>query len=134
VGAVLLIVPGVFFLVRLILAPVVVVLENQRGTKALGRAWRLSLNNWWRMFGLGLLTALIVELVAVAIGIIPDILAAVTGSYGWIFRGIGSAAGLVIATPFTTIALTLLYFDLRIRKEAFDLSILAGENPDPAQP
>lgn len=134
IGFILFIIPGVFFLVRFILAPVVVILEGKRGTKALGRAWRLSLNNWWRMLGLGIVIALIVELVNVVVGLIPDIIGLVTGNAGWVFRGIGASAGLVVATPITTIALTLLYFDLRIRKEAFDLSILAGENPDPSQP
>ncbi|MGH2717328.1 MAG: hypothetical protein ACRDJU_01960 [Actinomycetota bacterium] len=134
VGLVLLIVPGLFFAVRFIMAPVIVVLETKRGTKALGRAWRLSIGNFWRMLSLGILTFLIVELVDFIVALIPDVIGALTGNIGWVFRGFGASAGMVIATPFTTIALTLLYFDLRIRKEAFDLSILAGENPDPAQP
>jgi hypothetical protein len=128
-GFLLLVVPGVFLLVKLILAPVIVMIEARRGHRAIGRAWQLSQKNWWRMFGLGILTVLIIELVNLVVSIVPDILGLLTGPVGWVFRGVGGAAGLVVTTPFNTIVLVLLYFDLRIRKEGFDLSILAGENP-----
>jgi hypothetical protein len=40
---------------------------------------------------------------------------------------IGGAIGGSLITPFSLIVQVLLYFDLRIRKEAFDLSLMAQQ-------
>lgn len=134
IGFAFLFVPGIFLLVRWILAPVVVVLEEARGTKALGRAWHLSKGFWWRMLGLGLLAYLISEAVGLIIGLVFLAGTAVAGPAAWVVNAAGSALATVLITPFVTVTLVHLYFDLRIRKEAFDLSILASQLPAPQQP
>jgi hypothetical protein len=131
IGTVLFVVPGIFLLVRWVVAPVVVMLEDARGPKALGRAWRLSKGFWWRMFGLGLLTVLMAYIISGIVSVVPNLLAHFAGPVAWVIGGAGTALGAVIVTPFITIVLVLQYFDLRIRKEAFDLSLLAGPPPGP---
>jgi hypothetical protein len=42
--------------------------------------------------------------------------------------------GLAISTPLQAALLTVLYFDLRVRKEGFDLELLAREMGAGAQP
>lgn len=123
----LLVIPGIYLGVRLILSPIALMLEGARGGRALGRAWALTKGNWWRMFGLGLLTILLTYIVTAIAAVAFAILAHVAGPVGWVVSGVGSAAATVIVTPFTTIVLVLAYVDLRIRKEAFDLSILASQ-------
>ena len=49
------------------------------------------------------------------------------GPAGWPFYAIGLSLAAIITTPFTTLITVLLYFDLRIRKEAFDLEVMAQE-------
>ena len=47
---------------------------------------------------------------------------------------IGGTAGAIVSTPFSAAYHTVLYFDLRVRKEAFDLQLLAsrlGVDPPP---
>lgn len=126
-GFLLLIIPGIIFLVRLVLAPVPVMLEGAGPGRSLSRAWQLSRGNFWRMLGLGLLVTILEYVVSLIVSVIPAILAHFAGPVGWVFVGAGGAAGLILVTPFHTIALVLLYFDLRIRKEGFDLTILAHQ-------
>ncbi|HEU5002648.1 MAG TPA: hypothetical protein VFW71_07715 [Actinomycetota bacterium] len=126
-GFFLLIVPGIIFAVRLVIAPVPVILEGAGPGRALRRSWNLSRGNFWRMVGLGLLVGILEEIVAGIVSIIPGIVAHFAGPVGWVISGAGAAAGVILVTPFHTIALVLLYFDLRIRKEGFDLTILAQQ-------
>ena len=42
-----------------------------------------------------------------------------------VLSGLSGAVGLIIGTPFQAALLTVVYFDLRVRKEAFDLELLA---------
>jgi hypothetical protein len=96
-GFVLLIVPGVILLVRFYFGTTVLVVEGQKGSNALGRSFRLA-----QAF-------------------------AAIGTAGWPFYAIGLSLAAILTTPFTTLISVLLYFDLRIRKEAFDLEIMAQE-------
>ena len=52
---------------------------------------------------------------------------AAIGPAGWPFYAIGLSLAAILTTPFTTLITVLLYFDLRIRKEAFDLEVMAHE-------
>jgi hypothetical protein len=47
---------------------------------------------------------------------------------------VGSFLGSVLAAPISTISFTLFYYDLRVRKEAFDLQMMMQAiGADPAQ-
>jgi hypothetical protein len=126
-GFVLLIVPGVILLVRFAFGPVVVVLEDARGTTAMRRSWRLSRGFFWKILGTLLLASLIATVVSgiVSFPLIAGGLA--LGSKGWALRAVGGAIGSVITRPFASLVGVLLYFDLRIRKEGLDLEIMARE-------
>ena len=47
--------------------------------------------------------------------------------WGWILAAIGAILPALITTPFVSILATLVYFDLRIRNEGFDLQMIAAE-------
>lgn len=127
IGYIFLIIPGIFLYIRLALGPVTVMLEATGPINAMERSWRLTKGNWWRIFGLLALTSVIVFIVDAILSLVSSLLAHFAGPVGWIVSGLGTSAGLIIVTPFTTIVLVLVYFDLRIRKEGFDLSVVAEQ-------
>ena len=118
--------------VRLTFAPPVLVIEGLKGTKALGRAWRLTKRQFWRLFGTLLVTFLMAGIIASVLAIPGNLIGDALGPRGWPIRALGDSLAAVLTTPFTTIIAVLLYFDLRIRKEAFDLEVMAQElSPGP---
>lgn len=122
-GFILLIVPGVFLLLRFYFALIVVVVEGERGAEAMRRSWRLVKGSTWRVLGITLLLALIA-------GVAQAILAAPFGIAGFVTETfalaiVGDVVASVLVTPLVSLVTVLLYFDLRVRKEGFDLELLA---------
>jgi hypothetical protein len=125
-GFILLIIPGFIVLTRLSVAIPAVVIEQRKGTDALGRSWNLVKGYGWPVFG-----ALIVSwLIA---GIVNGILTAIGGD-NWFVSGIFAAIGSIITTPFTALVVGLIYFDLRVRKENLDVATLEREVQAAAAP
>jgi len=87
-------------------------LESCRPTAALSRSWALVKGSWWRVLGISLLLGLIQFGINLVSGIIPFI---------------GGIIAIFISMPIATTGLTLLYFDLRVRKQAYSLDALANE-------
>lgn len=127
IGFILLIIPGIIAFVRLALAPPVVVVEDVRGTKAIGRSWRLTKGHFWRLLGLLILSGLIAGVGALIITIPTEIIALSLGVGGWPVSALGSALATVLITPFSMLIIVLFYFDMRIRKEGFDIEVMAQE-------
>jgi hypothetical protein len=126
-GFILLIVPGIIIAIRLSAATVVVVVEDLRGRKAMGRSWRLVKGHSWRVFVTLFLAVLIAGVIA-AILTIPFAFDALRpGLSGGILRFLGATLSAIITRPFVALVTTLLYFDLRIRKEGLDLAIMARD-------
>lgn len=126
-GFVLLIVPGIIVLVRLAFAPVALVVEGHRGSGALRRSWRLTKGFFWRTLGTLLLSGLIVGIVSGILSIPGEMAVQALGPDAWPISAIVTALATVLLTPFGTVVIVLLYFDLRIRKEGFDLEVMARE-------
>jgi hypothetical protein len=126
-GFVLLIVPGVILLVRYYFGTTVLVVEGQKGSKALRRSFRLAKGSFWKILGTILLASILAGVVEGVLSIPGSAAFGAIGTAGWPFYAIGLSLAAIITTPFTTLISVLLYFDLRIRKEAFDLEIMAQE-------
>jgi hypothetical protein len=125
-GFILFVIPGFIVLTRLSVAIPAVVIEQRKGTDALGRSWNLVKGYGWPVFG-----ALIVSwLIA---GIVNGILTAIGGD-NWFVSGIFAAIGSIITTPFTALVVGLIYFDLRVRKENLDVATLEREVQAAAAP
>jgi hypothetical protein len=127
VGAILLIVPGVIAYVRMGFGTPALVVEGLKGTKALGRSWRLSKGNFWRLFGVLLLASIMAGIVSSVLTIPTSLAFGAIGPGGWPIEALGQSIAQVLTLPFATLIAVLLYFDLRIRKEAFDLQVMARE-------
>ena len=132
---------GLFFIVHLYarfsLAIPACVLERVSSVKALERSSFLTKGRTGRMWLVFLLTGLINFAVASAISL-PITIATVLmmlKSKGqlplWIV--IAGQVAQFLATPITTISIGLLYYDERIRKEAFDLQYMMTAMEQPGQ-
>ena len=127
IGVILLIIPGIIAFVRLSLAPPVLVVEDVRGTKAVGRSWRLTKGHFWRLLALLILSALIAGVGALIITIPTEVIALQLGPSGWPVSALGTTLATVLITPFSMLIIVLFYFDMRIRKEGFDIEVMAQE-------
>ena len=126
-GFLLLILPGFFIAVAWALAIPVLLSEDARGSKALGRSYRLVRGNWWKTFGTLILAGIIVGLVQSALSAVVTL--AVDDSDSKVLEAVlATLLYLVlylVSIPFTTTVLTLIYFDLRVRKDGVDIAMEA---------
>jgi hypothetical protein len=110
-----------------------VVLEHAGPLAALRRSGRLVRGSWWRVFGIGLLTAIIMSLVSGLLRAPFGVLAG-TLTYNAVqppaAAVIVSTAGRVLADTITTTlaagVVVLLYVDLRMRREGLDRTLRAA--------
>ena len=117
----------ILVLVRTAVAAPAIVLEKVSGWHGLQRSWSLIKGRFWPTFGRILLLALIS-------GIISGVLAAIfelpgsafDPSNAFIYDQLASGLAAVFIGPITYIGVTLLYYDVRIRKEGFDIEMLAS--------
>ena len=128
-GLILLIIPGIYIWVIFSLSVPVLMLEGLKGTKALGRSNQLIKDHWWQAFGFLLVAYLLMFVIAFMIG---GILGAISFAAvdeesvtAIVLNNVVNLFAQVLTTPFIAAATIVLYFDLRIRKEAFDLQLLA---------
>jgi uncharacterized membrane protein len=128
-ASILFVIPGIIVACGYSVVAQVAVLEELRApTDALGRSWFLTKGYKWRAFGLYFLMYLLLYMPFFAAGVVaamsPDL-----------FGGPGAVAALMIASqliwlliyPLLTCVFTLFYYDLRVRKEAFDLEYLSRQ-------
>lgn len=131
-----LIVPGVWLFISWTVALPVLLTEDVRGSKALGRSFRLVRGRWWATFGIVLLGTILASVVSAIVGGIVGAIAFSAESDVAIFlvNAVAGTLGAVISTPFAAAFVTVLYVDLRVRKEAFDLQLLAERLGRPPAP
>jgi membrane protein implicated in regulation of membrane protease activity len=116
IGLFLLILPGVYLAVRWYFVPQTVVIDGRRRSEALARSGELVQGSWWRVFGIGLLTALVVGIPAQLIELPFE--AGASGADSAALSLTGATIAQVLAAPLIAIVSTLLYYDLRARREA----------------
>jgi MFS family permease len=136
-GFVFFILPAVWLYIAWALAVPALLVEGLRGRKALGRSFGLVAGRWWRTFGVivvGFILATIVSTVAQAVFFVGIFAADGNDTLVLVLSAIAGIVGLAVSTPFQAALLTVLYFDLRVRKEGFDLELLAQEIGGKVQP
>jgi hypothetical protein len=102
---------AIFFGVRWAFSTQCVMLEGASGTQAMAISARRVIGSWWRTFGILLLTFVIVGVIS---GIVDGIFGAL--HIGLLTLLVSLIVGILTA-PFSTAVVTLLYFDLRVRKD-----------------
>ncbi|MGW2865886.1 hypothetical protein [Streptomyces sp. SDr-06] len=125
--------------VRFSLASPALMLERQSIVQSLRRSTKLVSGSWWRIFGISLLTSILMAIVSMIImfpftGIamavnsdnFHDLLGGTTPEFGWtylVISGIGAVIASAITYPIAAGVSVLLYIDQRIRREALDLEL-----------
>ena len=128
IGLVFCIIPGVYLWIAFAVAVPVLLTEGVKGSKALGRSRALVRDRWWGTFGVVLLGTILAGVVSAAIGALAGLAGGTTDASsvaGFLVNSVSGTLGSMISTPFTAAFVSVLYFDLRVRKEAFDLQLLA---------
>jgi hypothetical protein len=123
IGFLLLVVPGIIALCGYAVVVPAVVLEPMRsGTDALGRSWQLTKGYKGKAFGLGVAILVLIYL--------PFMAAAAVAS---MLRGSATIVNVAaevlsfLVYPFMAAVVTVFYYDLRVRQEAFDLEHLSQQ-------
>ncbi|WP_306366264.1 glycerophosphoryl diester phosphodiesterase membrane domain-containing protein [Nocardiopsis sp. CC223A] len=134
-----------WILIRIYFAMPIVVLERVGVGEALTRSWKLTQGSWWRVFGIVLLSAILIGFVTNLLSM-PFSIAAVVPALvapGALWATVASGAIIYlgnvlvysVSTPFTVGVTTLLYVDLRMRREGLDLRLhtaaLSGQEVGP---
>ncbi len=122
------------------LVPPVVVLENQGAVNALRRAWSLARRRFWPVLGYVLVLALFSLVVVNGPAAIANVLLLqVFRSFNdptlqlvltSVVQGLVQIIFVLLYLPLQLTAFTLIYFDLRVRTEGFDLAVLTMETSD----
>lgn len=129
---------GVGLYVSLIFTCPSFVAEDKRYFAALQRSWSLIKGYFWRTLGISLLAFLIIGIVQMVIaiamsaatGLLKDFILnpqSVSVGTPYLIYQTGTMIASIAIEPIWLITIILLYYDLRIRKEGFDLQALAME-------
>lgn len=120
-GLVLLVVPGIYILVRLSVSLPALLIERLSARRSLVRSRDLVRGRWWPTFAALLLTVLLVFSIAV---ICQTIVTLASGS--WFAVALATGVSTSIALPIQSLVGVLLYVDLRQRNEGFTFAELAA--------
>jgi uncharacterized membrane protein len=134
-GTLVFIVPGIIIACALSVTWPAIVLEALPTAEAgLRRSWELTKGSRWRIFLLGVVLVLIALVPIVALSTLLGVIAGLAGlatSSGKLDVVTTAITAIVLGVvqlliyPFFNCVLTILYYDLRVRREGFDLELLA---------
>ena len=127
-GLLLCIIPGIYLGIAFAVGIPVLMTENVRGLKALRRSRFLVGGFWWRTLGVVVLGTILTSIIAAVLGgLALAFISSGSSTTTWVVASTASnTISRVVTTPFTAAFVTILYFDLRVRKEAFDLQLIAS--------
>ena len=129
IGFIFFFIPGIIMVCGLLLAfPSLVLEPGISPTGALSRSWSLTRGSRWRMFALLITMVLLLYVPLVGLGAVAAV-ALPGGSHGTTPGTVTLAVvGVVqmLLYPLLYCVLTVAYYDLRVRKEGFDLEVLAS--------
>ena len=110
---------------RLTVAVPALIVENLGPVESIRRSWRLVEGYWWRTFGLQVILNLIAMVVSAGPAFLIAGLVAFAAPEDFVVQqtiaGIVTVFVTLLYYPIQLIAVTLYYFDLRVRKEGYDL-------------
>ena len=134
VGLFFLLVPLVLmvYLVYWSVAIPTVMIEGSSSIEALRRSFRLVRLQWWRVFGISVVVGLVSLGLALVISLPFQVISRITApeaatTLSSTVEFLGELAVVLVVPPVGAIAGTLLYYDLRVRKEGFDMLSLSRE-------
>jgi hypothetical protein len=126
-GLLLLVLPGLYVAARLATIVPTVVVEDAGPVEAFRRAWARSRGHGWHSFAVLLVCVVIVIAPLLASGMLSAALDLQGASAGARVLGAVLEAGVsALITPLFPLATQVLYYDLRVRAEGYDLEQMVG--------
>jgi MFS family permease len=109
-------------------APAIVV-EDLGPIAGMRRSIRLLRPRTWSTVAIALVGGFLASILGQVLGVIPQSIGLGIGGDrgGWVLLAIGGVLTSLVTTPLVAISSTLVYFDGRIRREGFDLEVMAAE-------
>ena len=100
-----------------------IMLERKKPMDSLWRSRDLVQGSYWRVFLIGL----VYTLIAVGISVVAGLADALLSQISPILSSLAVAGVSALITPFLWIGRTLVYYDLRVRKEQYTMEDLAAD-------
>jgi hypothetical protein len=132
--------PGLALATMWSITPQAIIIESAGPARGLVRSWNLVKGRFWAVMGtwvLAFLITVVAQLIPASIAqavLLPSVLqipesgGAVLPTDAYTFvSSIGGGLVSLFVYPYTAAVMTILYYDLRIRKEAFDLERMMAE-------
>jgi hypothetical protein len=119
----------VFVFASWLVAPVVAAIEPGGPLHAVRRSWWLSNGHRWRILGLQILLAVLQAVLSTLISFIFVAAFISDAVVRVVLQNIVNVVATVLWAPVEWGTFTILYFDLRVRKEALDLQLAAEALP-----
>ncbi len=128
---------AVSFFVRYSLAVPACIVEDVKARTALQRSATLTKGSRSRILAIWTVLFLLTWVMSVALSVPVAIAFAMTGNaaspYAQVANAVASFVAGALAGPVVTIAMVLVYYDERVRKEAFDIDLLLSQSGSQAQ-
>jgi hypothetical protein len=121
-GLVLLFIPGVIFFLTYVAITPVIVIEGKGVSEAFSRSSQLTRNQKMHVLGT---YALLMLLYFLLLGGLTAVSALLT-SISLVFQQLLSTVFIILFFPIFGLAEMLLYYDLRVRNEGYDVEVMAG--------
>jgi hypothetical protein len=120
-GFILFFFPGAYLFLRFVLVPATVVLDNQTATGAISRSAELTRGHVLRILGAMFLVFIIYSILSVA----ASLPAAILGFN--LLTSVVESVATVLLYPMVPVTVVVIYYDLKIRKEGFDIELMSQE-------
>jgi len=125
---------GMIFYTRLLLTTQAIVLEGQGPLAGLSRSWQLTRGAFWRALAITVLMSILAYIIAgIPASVVSFALQLLSaGDLTAVMRNQAIVSGItvlgqIIVIPLQLVIFTLLYYDLRMRKEGYDLELMAQQ-------
>jgi hypothetical protein len=124
-----LVVPGIYLYAAWSVATPALLIEDHRGWRALQRSKRLVRGRWWPTAGVLIVASLITSIVGGAIEalLIGVFLVGSSVVVTVLLVSLAAAVSAILTRPFSAAVRTVLYYDLRVRHEGYDIELLAEQ-------
>jgi hypothetical protein len=125
IGFILLLVPGILWTLSYSLVVPAILVEGQKALPSLRRSSALVKGERGKVFLVLLVINLLQAVLAIGVGMVLGVFINTESSAGAVLNSAMNNLMSIFLTPLGIIATILLYYDMRIRKEGFDLEMLS---------
>lgn len=126
----LLVVPGIYLWGLWIVHTPALLVERRKGRRALGRSRELVRGHWWHAWTTVLVATVMVTVIAgILQGVLLGIVFTTSDSVvvGVVLVTLAQTVAALIVRPFQAAVVTVVYYDLRVRREGYDVELLAAQ-------